>query len=259
MDTLYQQLAGSSLSDTLARLESEIRARPADADRRAAFVQLLCLAGNWSRARAQLKSWAALKPQARPTVTLLEQAIAGEEQRARVLAGEDRPRMPQQWAWMENLLAALRATNAADASHLRSAALESAPSNPGRLTLSHGEEGRRFDWLMDGDARFGPVCELIVNGHYYWLPFAAIAEMRFQAPASATDLVWRHTLVTLTDGAEQVCQIPARYPHSDPSEERFLLARATEWLALDAAGEHYLGQGQKVWLNDGDEFPLLSL
>jgi hypothetical protein len=65
---------------------------------------------------------------------------------------------------------------------------------------------------MDGDARLGPVCETIVNGRYFWLPFSAIAEIRFQAPASVTDLVWRHALVRLTDGTEQVCQIPARYP-----------------------------------------------
>jgi hypothetical protein len=51
---------------------------------------------------------------------------------------------------------------------------------------------------MDGDARLGPVCETIVNGRYFWLPFNAIAEIRFQAPASVTDLVWRHALVRLT-------------------------------------------------------------
>ena len=46
MNTLYQHLAGESLSDALARLEAEIKARPADADLRAAFVQFLTLSGN---------------------------------------------------------------------------------------------------------------------------------------------------------------------------------------------------------------------
>ncbi|MCP6060496.1 protein of avirulence locus ImpE, partial [Klebsiella pneumoniae] len=79
------------MSDALLRLEAEIKARPADADLRAAFVQFLSLSGNWARALTQLKSWLALKPQAKPTVTLLEQAIQGEQQRARVFAGEVRP------------------------------------------------------------------------------------------------------------------------------------------------------------------------
>ena len=86
MNTLYQHLAGESLNDALARLEAEIKARPADADLRAAFVQFLTLSGNWTRALTQLKSWLALKPQAKPTVTLLEQSIQGELQRAQVMA-----------------------------------------------------------------------------------------------------------------------------------------------------------------------------
>lgn len=56
MNTLYQQLAGESVGAALQRLESEIKSRPADADLRAAFVQFLCLSGNWTRALAQLKA-----------------------------------------------------------------------------------------------------------------------------------------------------------------------------------------------------------
>lgn len=56
MNTLFQQLAGESLQDSLAQLESRIRTQPGDADLRAAFAQLLCLDGNWTRAQAQLKA-----------------------------------------------------------------------------------------------------------------------------------------------------------------------------------------------------------
>ncbi|MCL2894496.1 type VI secretion system accessory protein TagJ [Brenneria tiliae] len=258
MQTLYQQLASASLADTLTRLENDIKSQPADADLRAAFVQLLCLAGNWGRALIQLKSWLALKPQAKPTITLLEQAITGEQRRSEVIAGRARPNMPDtQWPWLAPLLDALSARDAEAAGALRAAAFEQADLNPGAVRSQDG--AHRFDWLMDGDARLGPVCEIIVNGRYFWLPFSAIAEMRFQAPASVTDLVWRHTSVRLVDGTEQVCQIPARYPLTEDAEERFLLARATEWQTINGAGEQYLGLGQKVWLNDSDEFPLLSL
>ena len=74
MNTLYQHLAGESLSDALVRLE----ARSSSSGRcrsPCAFVQFLTLSGNWTRALTQLKSWLALKPQAKPTVTLLEQSI----------------------------------------------------------------------------------------------------------------------------------------------------------------------------------------
>ena len=258
INTLYQQLAGTSLTDSLARLESEIKAQPANADLRAAFVQLLCLSGNWARALIQLKSWVALKPQAKPTVTLLQQAISGEQQRIEVMAGRARPHMPDtQWPWVAAMVSALGEQG--DASHQRRhAALAQADVNPADITLQDGTV-HHSGWLMDGDARLGPVCEVIVNGRYAWLPFSAIEEMRFQAPASVTDLVWRHTSVRLVDGTEQVCQIPARYPLTEPTEERFLLARATEWQPLDGDESQYLGHGQKVWLNDSEEFPLLTL
>ncbi|KAB0880415.1 protein of avirulence locus ImpE, partial [Cronobacter muytjensii] len=54
MNTLYQQLAGASVSDALTRLEGDIKAQPGNADRRAAFVQFLCLNANWTRALTQL-------------------------------------------------------------------------------------------------------------------------------------------------------------------------------------------------------------
>ncbi|MGL4201197.1 MAG: type VI secretion system accessory protein TagJ, partial [Enterobacter roggenkampii] len=116
-----------------------------------------------------------------------------------------------------------------------------------------------FDWLMDGDARLGPVCETLVNGRYCWLPFNAIAEIRFQAPASVTDLVWRHALVRLTDGTEQVCQIPARYPFAADASDAVKLGRTTDWHPLDTDGTLYEGQGQKAWLSEQSESPLLSL
>ena len=112
---------------------------------------------------------------------------------------------------------------------------------------------------MDGDARLGPVCETIVNGRYFWLPFNAIAEIRFQAPASVTDLVWRHALVRLTDGTEQVCQIPARYPFAADATDAVKLGRTTDWLQLDEDGTLYEGRGQKAWLSEQSESPLLSL
>ncbi|MCS5450037.1 type VI secretion system accessory protein TagJ [Enterobacter huaxiensis] len=258
MNTLYQQLAGESLSDALQRIEAGIKAQPANADLRAAFVQFLALSGNWTRALTQLKSWLALKPQAKLTVTLLEQAIQGEQQRAQVFAGQARPSMPDaQWPWMSLLAEALTASGER-ARALRLTALDQAPATPGQL-LFENDETRAFEWLMDGDARLGPVCETLVNGRYFWVPFCAIEAIRFQAPASVTDLVWRHALVRLTDGTEQVCQLPARYPFGDDASDAVRLARTTEWLPLDVDGALYEGMGQKAWLSEQSESPLLSL
>ncbi|ADP10147.1 conserved uncharacterized protein [Erwinia sp. Ejp617] len=261
MHSLQHLMDGQSLAETLARIESQIKRQPADADLRASFVQLLCLAGNWSRAQTQLKSWLALKPQAQPTVQLLDQAINAERQRAAVFAGEASPRMPgAAWNWAEQLLAALAADAAGDraqAQRLRGCALEAAQLNPGQLT--HQNQQQTFDWLTDGDGRLGPVCELIANGQYSWLPFSAISEIRFQAPVSVTDLVWRHTLVRMVDGSEQVCQIPVRYPFVEQADDRYRLATLTEWQPLPGDDQQFSGHGQKCWFSADAEFPLLGM
>ncbi|PXW22021.1 type VI secretion system accessory protein TagJ [Pantoea sp. JKS000250] len=261
MESLQHHLANATLSETLADVTRQIQASPANADLRAAFVQLLCLAGNWARAQTQLQSWLALSPQAQPTVNLLQQAIAGELQRDAVLRGETQPVLPgSAWHWCDTLLAALQAETAGDVargSALRADALELAAANPG--TATGQDQPTAFSWLMDGDSRFGPVCEVINQGRYYWIPFAAIREMQFQAPASVTDLVWRHTRVQLVDGSEQVCQIPARYPLLAGADERFLRASVTEWQPLGDDPDQFIGQGQKMWLSDSAEFSLLSL
>ncbi|MDF2915701.1 MAG: protein of avirulence locus ImpE [Pantoea agglomerans] len=216
---------------------------------------------NWARAQTQLQSWLALSPQAQPTVNLLQQAIAGELQRDAALRGEAGPVLPgSAWHWCDTLLAALQAEVAGDVvrgSTLRAEALELAAANPG--TATQQDQPTAFSWLMDGDSRFGPVCEVISQGRYYWIPFAAIREMQFHAPASVTDLVWRHTRVQLVDGSEQVCQIPARYPLLAASDERFLRASVTEWQPLGEDPDQFIGQGQKMWLSDSAEFSLLSL
>ena len=261
MESLQHHLANATLSETLADVTRQIQANPANADLRAAFVQLLCLAGNWSRAQTQLQSWLALSPQAQPTVNLLQQAIAGELQRDAVLRGVVQPVLPgSAWHWCDTLLAALQAETAGDVargSALRADALERAAANPG--TATQQDQPTAFSWLMDGDSRFGPVCEVINQGRYYWIPFAAIREMQFQTPASVTDLVWRHTRVQLVDGSEQVCQIPARYPLLAGADERFLRASVTEWQTLGTDDHQFIGQGQKMWLSDSAEFPLLTL
>ncbi|MDH2068757.1 type VI secretion system accessory protein TagJ [Pantoea sp. GD03673] len=261
MESLQHHLANATLSETLADVTRQIQANPANADLRAAFVQLLCLAGNWTRAQTQLQSWLALSPQAQPTVNLLQQAIAGELQRDAVLRGEAQPVLPgSAWHWCDTLLAAVKADIAGDVargSALRADALDLAAANPG--TATQQDQPTAFSWLMDGDSRFGPVCEVINQGRYYWIPFAAIREMQFQAPVSVTDLVWRHTRVQLVDGSEQVCQIPARYPLLAGGDERFLRASVTEWQQPGDDSEQFIGHGQKMWLSDSMEFPLLSL
>ena len=87
--------------------------------------------------------------------------------------------------------------------------------------------------------RLGPVCEAVINGRYYWLPFERLTKIDLEAPADPRDVVWpRH--FQFTNGGESVGLIPTRYPGSEKSDDhRVRLARRTEW--TEASPEMFIG------------------
>ncbi len=258
MKMLSQLLSETSLAQAQVLLENDIKASPANARLRAALVQLLCLCGNWSRALTQLKSWQALAPQTEPTVTLLEQTITAEQRREAVLSGQGRPSISEShWPWLTLLTDAL-SLPASQAGALRALALKQACAPPGTLTKKDNIE-QSFNWLMDGDARFGPVCEVFINDRYLWLPFSAIAQVTFQMPSDTFDLIWRHSHIQLHNGQELTGQIPLRYPVTETQADDLLLARATQWQPLPTSESQNTGCGQKVLKGEGGEYPLSTL
>src|SRR5690606_40769521 len=60
-------------------------------------------------------------------------------------------------------------------------AFEAAPASAGML------DGKPFEWIADADMRLGPVIEAIINGKYFWLPFASVARLDLEAPADLRD------------------------------------------------------------------------
>src|SRR3546814_16376647 len=84
-------LRENSLSQHLTSVQAQIRRQPADADLRAQLFQLMAVQGDWTRASEQLKLCAQLNAQAQPMAMVYEQAIAAEQQRERVLAGQAEP------------------------------------------------------------------------------------------------------------------------------------------------------------------------
>lgn len=261
MKSLLSMLKDQPLSAALAQAESAVKASPADADKRAAWVQLLLLCGDWPRASAQLPAWQALAPLAKPTTLQLSDAVMAETQRERVFRAELAPAFlttPNEW--LSTLARALQAPPV-QASTLRAQAFELAAASAGSLSMVGLEEQAHsagFNWLADADSRLGPVCELLLDGGYYWVPFQDIASITFQAPQNAVHLIWAHASVKWRSGRQQVCQIPARYPLSASTSDSHRLGQLTDWQQLDDDG-HYAGQGQKTWLTDNDEYPLLTL
>jgi type VI secretion system protein ImpE len=240
----------------LAALQAEVRANPADARLRIFLFQLLCVLGDWKRAITQLKVCAELDPAALPMAQTYREGIICEVYREKVFAGEKDPLIfgePAEWlALLIQALKALAAGQPDRAADLRARAFEAAPACRGTLN------GAPFEWIADADMRLGPVLEAVVNGRYFWMPFAAIAEIRAEAPADLRDCVWTPATMLLRNGGAIVALIPTRYAGTAAAGDAAArLARATRW--RDAGGGAWAGTGQRLLATDAGDTALMDL
>jgi len=248
-------LKANDLDGALAALQDQVRANPADGKLRVFLFQLLCVRGEWKRAITQLKLCAELDAAALPMAQTYREAIICEVFREKVYAGEKAPLVfgePAEWiALLMEALKVLAQGDAAKAADLRSRAFDMAPSRPGEIN------GTRFDWVADADMRLGPVLEIIVNGKFYWLPFASIASLSVEEPADLRDCVWSPAHVTLHNGGDTVALIPTRYPGTVERGDAARLARVTLW--EDAGAETFVGLGQRLLTTEAGDTALMDL
>nr|WP_280190995.1 type VI secretion system accessory protein TagJ [Delftia sp. PS-11]KAJ8743969.1 virulence protein SciE type [Delftia sp. PS-11] len=243
------------LNEQIKALKDQIRKAPAAAPLRIYYFQLLCVLGDWSKALEQLQLCAQLAPESAPMARAYREAIRCEVLRAEVFAGRKKPFLmgePPRWlACMIDALA-LDAQGQADAAHaLRAQALQEAPAVAGEI------DGQPFEWLGDSDTRLGPVLELFAQGNYYWLPLQSLRGVGFEKVQDLRDLVWMPCEITLAQGGTLPGFMPARYPLAPEDDDALKLSRRTQW--SDMGSEHVAGHGQRTWVTDANDFPMLQV
>jgi type VI secretion system protein ImpE len=220
------------------------------------LFQLLCVEGEWERAQTQLKALGELDAGTFPLVHIYGTAITCELLRRDVFGGTRTPLVlgePPPWmALLVQALAAAARGGSAQATALRAEALEQAAAVPGTI------DGEPFDWIADADSRLGPVCEAVIEGRYYWVPFERLRSVSLEAPSDLRDVVWMPAQLGLANGGQTAALIPARYPGSESDKDGLIrLARKTEW--DEVAPETFHGRGQRMFATDGNEHALLSV
>ena len=253
---LSSWLQQDSLDSLLPRLESDIRAAPADLSLRWGLFQTLCLLGQWERALKQLQVCARLDAELAQTAHVMRDLIRSEMLRAAVFTGKKRPghMVGTSPGWMLQLLDALQAGGQGNqelADTARAEALTGAPEVAGESNLG------AFHWIAESDSRLGPVCEMVVAGMYRWCPFSEISTLTIQPPHSLLDLIWIRAEVRLRDGSALNAYLPVRYPASESSDDAIRLARETRWTEEGQTG--VIGLGQKTWMTDIGDMALLDL
>jgi type VI secretion system protein ImpE len=102
------------------------------------------------------------------------------------------------------------------------------------------------------------VLEAVINGRYYWVPFARLTRIQIEPPEDLRDIVWMPAHLDFENGGEAVALIPTRYPGSERSEDGLIaLARKTVW---DEVGpDVHRGLGQRILATDIDDIPLMEV
>jgi type VI secretion system protein ImpE len=248
-------LKAGDLAGALNELQNRVRSAPGDPEARIFLFQLLATMGNWDRAMTQLETAGDLNKDAWPLVMAYKETINCEKHRAAVFSGQSKPLVfgePQEW--IAKLIEAQQEFALGEYElfqQLSAEAFEEAPATAGTIN----EEP--FEWLAEADQRFGPVMEMIFNGHYYWVPMTNIKSVRTEAPSDLRDLIWLPAEVTWTNGGEVMVMLPVRYPLTEDTSDICLMARSTEWQAVE--DDLVQGVGQKMLATDQADYPLLEV
>jgi type VI secretion system protein ImpE len=252
--TAESALREGRLDDALSALQAEIRKRPQDKALRVFLFQLYAIDGAWERALRQLDLLVDMDAQYALLAQTCRPLIACEVFRADLFKGRRSPSSlgePPPWFGALAEAARLGASGEhAAAQTLRDQAFEQASAVPGRL------DGKPFAWIADADPRLGPVLEAVLQGRYFWVPFARIRKIAFEPATDLRDLVWLPARFTWDNGGEAVGFVPTRYPGSEDGEAAVRLARTTQWHEV---GDLALGRGQRMLATDSDDAGLLEV
>lgn len=252
-DTL---LRDGNLSGARAALVDLVKAKPGDAQARMFLFQLLCVSGEWDKARSQLQSLVQIEAEAQMLGATYNQAIEAEKQRAAIFAGAvDMPLLAGQDGWAEGVakgISLLARHDVAGATAARDEAFDNAPDMPGTI------DGQAFEWLADADSRFGPTFEAIVGGRYGLIPFDQIVSITSEGPQDLRDTVWYPVQIAFRTGQSAAAFLPVRYPGSETADDDGVrLGRMTNWADHDWGQE---GSGQRLWIfSEGEDRGLLEL
>ena len=255
-DVAEQSLKYGDPAAALQQLQEQVRAKPSDPKLRIFLFQLLCVLGQWERALNQLKVASGLDASALAMEQTYGEAVRCEAIRGQVFKGSKSPLIfgePEQWLALliESLLLEGQGEHQRSEA-LRARAFDDAPASPGTIN------DRPFEWIADADSRIGPVLEAVINGRYYWVPFARLSRIQVEPPEDLRDFVWMPAHLDFENGGESVALIPTRYPGSEDSPEGLIaLARKTIWEEMGA--DAHRGLGQRILTTDTDDVPLMEV
>ncbi len=165
----HELYRAGKLGQAVEAQSAEVRAHPADLERRCFLAELLCIAGDLDRADTQLGTIERMEARAGPALALLRQLVRAEKARREVHREGRVPEFLGPPGEAEQL--GLRALVALRAGDLAGSAAACARAEELRAELPGTSAGRAFDDFRDLDDVHAGHLELLTRtGKYYWVP-----------------------------------------------------------------------------------------
>jgi type VI secretion system protein ImpE len=221
---LYQ---AGRLDEAITALGDALRSDPTDVRRRTFLFELLCFAGEYDRAEKQLDVLARADSDAMTGALLYRGALHAERTRQDMFAA--------------------------------GGMLPSARQPAGVAGTFNGQP---FRSMVDADPRIGARLEIFAAGQYTWLPLEHVSTVVMEPPRRLRDLLWAPVIVRPSEQMRELelgemlmpVLTPYAWRHSDPLVR---LGRTTDLEPLADGADAPVGQ--KLWLIDDEEVPLLEL
>ncbi len=160
--TVQQLFQSGQLDEAVKALAAELRDDPANSKRRTFLFELLCFAGDYSRAEKQLDVLSQGGPESEMGALLYRGALAAEKTRHEMFEKQEYPRPVADVA---------------------------APRVTGTVN------GKTFHALSDTDDRIGANLEVFAAGSYMWIPFSLLSSIHISPPKRLRDLLWLPAVV----------------------------------------------------------------
>lgn len=257
MKQLNSLISSGQLQQAMEHALLVLRDDPLNAQMRAVYVELLCIAGELEKADAQLDMIVRQHPDFLLGAVNVRQLIRAETARRDFYQGGMTATLFGEPAPMFSALLKLRlAMHEQDSGAAALAAEEMEQLRP-QVAMEHQDQLHAD--IRDLDDSLGGYLELFgTDGKYYLAGFEQIASLKLHPPKSLLDIIWRRVDISIVDGPQGEAFLPLIYvgnttdtnttdtktdTDADPA---IRLGRVTDWHEHDA--RLITGSGQKMVL-----------
>jgi type VI secretion system protein ImpE len=222
-------LQAGKLDEAIQAVSAEVRDNPQDVKRRTFLFELLCFAGDFSRAEKHLDLAAQGNQSAEMGGLLYHAALHAERTRHDLFSKQEYPR-PKHTTGLDEI----------------------------SITIN----GKNYHSLSDADPRIGSNLEVFAAGSYMWIPFGLLNSIEIAPPKKLRDLLWLPAIIRTSDKYEErelgEVLLPVLTPFaSQHANANVRLGRATLW--EETPEGETIPVGQKLLLADDDELPILEV